>query len=365
MGRCTICRDSSALIADELGLCLECIRHHPNQVLEVAADAHGRIRHQWGVPARVPDSKDGIQCDICTNRCRMADGQWGYCGLRQNVGGRMEGVSAEKGKLSWYHDPLPTNCVGDWVCPGGTGCGYPTHAYTSGPEHGYENLAVFPYACTFHCLYCQNWHFRHHTLDEKYVSVEALARAVHDKTACICYFGGDPSSQLPYLLRASQQARKRHQNRILRICWETNGAVSKRWRRPMLDSALESGGCIKIDLKAWDENLHLALTGVSNRQTLENFKWFADQAAARQQPPLLIASTLLVPGYIDASEVFQIAKFIASLNPDIPYSLLGFHPDYRMMDLSATSKQHAKECLHAAQQAGVRRINVGNMHLLK
>jgi len=65
----------------------------------------------------------------------------------------------QEGKLSWYHDPLPTNCVADWVCSGGTGAGYPKYAHCPGPELGYSNLAVFFHACTFNCLYCQNWHF--------------------------------------------------------------------------------------------------------------------------------------------------------------------------------------------------------------
>jgi hypothetical protein len=38
-------------------------------------------------------------------------------------------VDAAHGNLSWYKDPLPTNCVGDWVCAGGTGAGFPRHAH--------------------------------------------------------------------------------------------------------------------------------------------------------------------------------------------------------------------------------------------
>ncbi len=364
MGRCKICRNCSEGIASELGLCLACIRLHPQQAVDIATKTHGRIREDWGLPATAPKSSGGVRCDICMNRCRMAEGELGYCGLRHNEAGGIAGVSAARGKLGWYHDPLPTNCVGDWVCAGGTGCGHPEFAYAEGPEYGFQNLAVFPHACTFHCLYCQNWHFRNHTLDEKNVPVEELVNAVHEKTACICYFGGDPSPQLPYLLGASKLTKEENKNRILRICWETNGAMTERWRQQMLDSALESGGCIKIDLKAWDENLHLVLTGVSNRQTLDNFEWLAQHVSDRSEPPLLIASTLLVTGYIDAQEVSRIAEFIAALDPEIPYSLLGFHPDYHMKDLAATSKQQARECLNAARQAGLRRIHVANMHLL-
>ena len=276
----------------------------------------------------------------------------------------MEGVSATKGKLSWYHDPLPTNCVADWVCPAGSECGYPAYSYRQGAEYGYDNVAVFPQACTFHCLYCQNWHFRYHTFDEHHEPVENLVQAVSEKTACICYFGGDPSPQLPYLLRASRLARERNAGRILRICWETNGAMSKRLLEEVADFALVSGGCIKFDLKAWDESLHVALTGVTNRRTLENFEGLAKKISSRPEPPLLIASTLMVPGYIDAEEVGRIARFIASLNADIPYSLLAFHPEYRMTDLPTTSRKHAQECLVAARQAGLTRVRVGNMHLL-
>ena len=36
--------------------------------------------------------------------------------------------------------------------------------------------------------------------------------------------------------------------------------------------SLEMGGCIKCDLKAWNEPLHRALCGVSNHRTLANFE---------------------------------------------------------------------------------------------
>lgn len=136
MGTCSICRKKSSLISRELGLCLDCIRCFPEEALEIAFGVHSRIRGGWGLPGEVPRHPEGIACDLCVNRCQIGEGGWGYCGLRQNVQGKMEGVSATKGKLSWYHDPLPTNCVGDWVCPGGTGCGYPVYSYRKNAEYG-------------------------------------------------------------------------------------------------------------------------------------------------------------------------------------------------------------------------------------
>jgi pyruvate formate lyase activating enzyme len=140
--------------------------------------------------------------------------------------------------------------------------------------------------------------------------------------------------------------------------------MSRKLLEDVADSALVSGGCIKFDLKAWNETLHIALTGATNRRTLENFEQLAKWIPLRPEPPLLIASTLMVPGYIDAQEVGRIAELIESLDPEIPYTLLAFHPEYKMSDLAATSRKQAQECLDAARQAGLRRVRVGNMHLL-
>jgi pyruvate formate lyase activating enzyme len=292
------------------------------------------------------------------------NGQRGYCGVRRNEKGHLKGGTPKEAVVSWYYDPLPTNCVGDWVCAGGTGAGYPKWAYQSGPEHDYQNLAVFYEACTFNCLFCQNWHYRKHSTTSETQSARELAKAVTGRTSCICYFGGDPTCQLPHALSASKLARKQNQQRILRICWETNGSMNPKLLDKMMDLSLKSGGCVKFDLKAMDINIHYALCGVSNKQTLQNFARAAQRTAERPEPPPLIASTLLVPGYIDALEIDKIASFIAGINPDIPYALLGFHGDFLMTDLPRTSWDHANRCLRAAKDAGLKRVRIGNTHIL-
>lgn len=128
--------------------------------------------------------------------------------------------------------------------------------------------------------------------------------------------------------------------------------------------SLESGGCVKFDLKAWDEPLHRALCGVSNRRTLGNFEYLAGWIRRRPDPPLLVAATLLVPGYVEADQVGQIASFIVRLDPMIPYALLAFHPDYEMRDLPCTPRRQAEECLAAAKAAGLSRVRLGNVHVL-
>jgi len=361
---CRVCQNVSRFISSALGVCLKCIREKPSEAISHAMAIHRKSRAAHGLPEVPPVAPRGVRCNICVNECNIPEDQIGYCGLRKNIGGKITGVSAEKGKLSWYHDPLPTNCVGDWVCPGGTGAGYPEYAYCSGPERGYKNLAAFLQACSFNCLYCQNWHFKHDTLKPRSTSIHQFITDVDEKTSCICYFGGDPTPQLPFALKASRFAIDNNKGRILRICWETNGSMNGKLLDKMMETALNSGGLVKFDLKAWDENLHIVLTGSTNKRTLANFISAGKVIQKRPVPPPLIANTLLVPGYIDEEEIRGIAKFIASINPDIPYSLLGFHPQFYMSDMPLTPKSLANQCLCAAQEEGLKNVRLGNVHLL-
>ena len=364
MGTCRACDQRAAAISDTIGYCAACIQMQFKALWPQIERVHLRTRRLFDLPGAPPRSPAGSTCDQCMQACRMADGERGYCGIRYADRGRIKGGRPHEGRLSYYADPLPTNCVGSFTCPAGTGSGYPEFAAVQGPEHGFQNLAVFYRACSFNCLYCQNFHFKEQPQTFKPVTSRQLADAVDDRTTCICFFGGDPAPQVLHAVKTARLALKGAQGRILRICWETNGAVQRRYLKMIADLSLHSGGCIKFDLKAWDDRIHLALCGVSNRHTLDNFKYLSRWVGRRADPPLLIASTLLVPGYIDAEEVFGIARFIARQDPTIPYSLLGFYPQFYLDDLAPTSVDHAERCLEAAHEAGLRNVHVGNWHLL-
>jgi len=369
---CRLCEKEAVFISELLGLCPACAADGGEEAAGIAAQAHTRSREPFPLPARAPDDPAGRPCGYCANECRIPDGESGYCGVRTHRDGRIVGGDRSGGRVSWYHDPLPTNCVADWVCPGGSGTGHPEFSNAPGPEHGYSNLAVFYEACSFNCLYCQNWHYRRSGPGGPAVGAESpaphvMAAAVEERTACICYFGGDPSCQIGHALEASRLAvdRAGAEGRVLRICWETNGSATPALLARAFDLSLRTGGCVKIDLKAWDESLHRILCGVSNRQTLENFRTLAARFGERPEPAPLVASTLMVPGYVDDGQVRKIARFIADLDKRIPYALLAFHPNFYMEDLPTTSRGQAEECLEAARAEGLERVRVGNLHLLR
>ena len=364
MARCVRCGSDSLLVSSPLEVCVNCIRNHYDEVEEHINNIHTKVRKTFKLPPSPPRDHDGRECTNCINQCQIPDGGRGYCAVRENLDGRLTDGKKQDGNFSFYHDSLPTNCVADWVCPAGTYAGYPDYSYTPGPEEGYTNLAVFVHSCTFNCLFCQNWHFRYDSTKPVSHGPDAIVDNADSKTTCVCYFGGDPTSQIDYLLHASQRAQKRHKDRILRFCWETNGSMNPRYIKKIASLSLKSGGTIKFDLKAWNEDLNRALCGVSNRWTLDNFKRLASYIPQRPDPPFLVASTLLIPGYIDEDEVKNIAGFIASLDPDIPYNLLAYAPQFYMNDLPTTSQIQAERCFRAAQAAGLKKVKIGNLHLL-
>jgi pyruvate formate lyase activating enzyme len=307
-------------------------------------------RAEFDLPIEPPRHPQGIRCTLCSNECTIGEGQRCFCGLRLVRNGRLIHLAGtpSRGLLHWYRDPLPTNCVADWVC--------------EGSKHpGDHNLAVFYASCTANCLFCQNWHFhqvspaKSHTL-----SAEELAAKANPHTFCVCFFGGDPASQMSHALATSKLLLQRG----VRICWETNGMMHPKLLDAALEYSLQSRGCIKFDLKAFDDDLHRALTGVSNQRTLDNFQRAAQRFQERPEPPLVIASTLLVPGYVTPDQVGKIATFIAGLNPHIPYALLAFAPNFYLSELPCTSARHALEAQAAARSAGLTNVRIGNRHLL-
>jgi len=306
---------------------------------------------------------------MCANDCRIGVDEKGFCGLVYNIEGRLTrmGGTPDKGILEWYYDPLPTNCVAWWFCPGCTGAGYPKYAHKPTAEKGYSNLAVFYGACSYDCLFCQNWHYRSLASQlQPSMTAESLAQKADEHVSCICYFGGDPSAQMPHAIRTSQIALEKaeREKRILRICWETNGYEKEEFALKAAEISLKSGGNLKFDLKTWNENLNLALCGVSNTPTLGTFKMIGERFyKQRPELPILTASTLLVPGYVNTEEVESIAGFIAEIGSRIPYTLLAFYPHYIIDDLPTTTREQANKCYRIAGKY-LENVRIGNINLL-
>lgn len=364
---CSVCKTRSRYISKVIGVCVDCLRSGRREVEEMIESWHGRVRAEHGLPPRPPDTKGGISCKICMNNCLIGEGEAGYCGLRHNRSGRLvQLIDGDTALLQYYLDPHVTNCCSSWFCPAGTGSGYPKYAVRPSAEIGYFNLALFFYGCSLNCLYCQNWTHKH-LESAKRTRLEELVDLTmrNSRITCWCWFGGSPEPQLPFAIRASRRIlEEKPPGRIVRVCFEWNGSGNPHLVKRAGEIAFESGGNIKFDLKAFTPSVHRALTGRDNEAILKNFELvYREFYERRKGMPVLTATTLLVPHYVDEREVEGIAKFIASLDPEIPYCLLIFHPDFVMRDLPVTPEKQFHACLEAAKKH-LKNVNVSNLHLL-
>ena len=303
--------------------------------------------------AEIP-SEGGTVCPECGNHCRINEGERGFCNLREVDNGQIVHRFGENAIVSWYFDPLPTNCVADWVC------GVRHKNAAQDLETKRKNLAVFYGSCNSDCLFCQNASYREMMVAGKpLMSPQQLAGVADERTACVCYFGGDPSCNPRHSLSVSEILFERWS---LRVCYETNGNMSGRWFDQTVSMVKRAGGTLKFDLKAATPALYSALTGVSNQQVLRNFQRAASLMDENENS--LVASILLIPGYLDLRELRRLFGFISSCDARIPTALLGFYPRHLMADLPKTSRAHAQAAYEAAKEVGLENVRVGNLGLL-
>jgi pyruvate formate lyase activating enzyme len=344
---CKICKKEYTL-SKILPYCPECIRKDFEKLLPEIQNIHRITRREFRLPENIPEDEVGILCGRCVNNCRIGEGRVGYCGVRRNVDNKSLEPEEDYAYVDWYHDPLPTNCVADWVCEGNR-------------DYGYKNLAVFYEGCTYNCLFCQNWQFKER---RHKATVNDIAQYADPLTSCICFFGGDPTPFARHSIATAQEILERKRYKKFRVCWETNGTVAPKLMEEWVKLALETNGCIKIDFKAFSEELNISLCGVSNKNTKENIKLVANYMKKREKPPVLVVSTLLIPGYIDEYEIEGMARFLSAINTEIPWSFLGFYPHFYFSDLPKTTRRQADMALKIAEEHGMKNTHIGNIHLL-
>jgi pyruvate formate lyase activating enzyme len=184
--------------------------------------------------------------------------------------------------------------------------------------------------CDLHCGYCQNW---------------ATSQAIRDPHAIAPPQRATPEHLVQLAVEWGAEAIVSTYNEPL-ITAEWAVAIFKEARAANLLTGFVSNGnatpqvleyirpwvdLYKVDLKSFDDR-HYRQLGGRLQPILDSLM------RIHKMGFWLEVVTLIVPGFNDSDgELRQLAEFLASISPDIPWHVTAFHQDYRMTDPENTS----------------------------
>jgi pyruvate formate lyase activating enzyme len=268
-----------------------------------------------------------IQCNLCPNNCLISPGKTGVCKVRLNENDEL--VLPYFGKLAAVAlDPIEKKPL--------------YHFYP-----GTSILSIGFVGCSFHCPFCQNYHISQSTYaSTEFIDPQALVELAERKRSfAIAYTYSEPLIHLEYVLEAARIARDKGIKNVL----VSNGYINPQPAEELLN-ILDAAN---IDLKCFTEDFYRKEIGGK----LEEVKRFITQAAGKIE---LEVTTLVIPGKNDSrEEIAEIARFLAGLDPAIPYHLSCYYPTYKYT-IPATPPQTVITLAEQARQY-LKYVYVGNV----
>lgn len=272
-----------------------------------------------------------VTCQLCPHYCKLSEGQIGFCGARQVKSGQI--ISLNYGKITALAlDPIEKKPL----------------AYF---HPGSMILSVGSFGCNMACPFCQNYSIATRKREEVRIKDitpgQLIELAQAEKTRGnigIAFTYNEPLIAFDFILDTAKSA----QTEDLEIVIVSNGQINE----PYLKQLLPYVSAWNIDLKSFSETGYRKLGGDLNTvlKTIE-----LTQAVAHVE-----ITTLVVPGISDdRDEMRAQAKYLASLNPDIPLHLSRYFPCYKYTE-PATDKNIIRELKEIAEQY-LNRVSLGNM----
>ena len=276
-----------------------------------------------------------VECYLCAHRCQVAAGKFGVCGVRENQEGKL--VTRVYGEVIAAHvDPIEKK---------------PHYHFLPGTD----SFSIATVGCNFRCPFCQNWQISQAGKKDKgfgggqALSPEEIVQAAK-KRGCrsISYTYTEPTIFFEYAYDAAKLARETG----LANVFVTNGymtAEALRMIQPYLDAA-------NVDLKSFQDETYKKVCGARLGPVLDSIRLM------RELGVWIEVTTLVVPGMNDGEkELGDIARFIASVSPEIPWHISRFHPDYKYTQTPATPLETLRKAAALAREAGLEFIYVGNV----
>ncbi len=280
---------------------------------------------------RLPDGK--VRCFACGHRCVILPGLEGICKVRYNEGGTLY---------------VPANYVAALQCD----------PIEKKPffhvRPGSRALTFGMLGCDLHCAYCQNW-LTSQALRDPIAGVPpqaitareivALARRYHADSVISSY--NEPLITSEWAVMIFKEAKRAG----LLTGYVSNGNATPEvldYLRPWTD-------LYKIDLKTFSDRNYRKLGGTL-KSVLDTCRLVFERRFWME------IVTLIVPGFNDSdAELRDIAQFIASISPDIPWHVTAFHKDYKMTDPDNTPMETLIRAAEIGYGEGLRYVYAGNL----
>lgn len=166
----------------------------------------------------------------------------------------------------------------------------------------------------------------------------------------IAFTGGDLSCHPKFYALCAEKIKKLDVG--LWILHETNGYALT----PLNLELLRNSGidAFWLDIKAYDDEVHKKLTGVSNEWILK----LPDEMLRRGF--VLEVLSLYIPGWVETGQIAKIANMLAELDKSIPFTILAFFPQHEMKDVPSPTFDQMLSAFEAARATGLIQVRLGN-----
>jgi len=282
---------------------------------------------------KLPDGK--VQCDLCPRRCRLAEGQSGYCTFRRCDGGDL--VLMTYGLSSGFCiDPVEKKPLFHFL-------------------PGTPVLSFGTMGCNLGCLFCQNSSLSRCSIKNADLTLappEKIAKAAKIMGCSgVAFTYNEPAIFHEYAVDVAKECRAIG----IRTIAVTAGYVSKEPREEFykwMDAA-------NVDLKGFTEDFYKKYTDSSLQPVLETLEYIKKKTAT-----WLEITTLLIPGVNDSEHDLRamVEWIVKTLGPEVPLHLTAFYPSYKMMDHAPMPPEHLIKARKLALRGGLRYVYTGNIH---
>jgi pyruvate formate lyase activating enzyme len=279
--------------------------------------------------------ENSVTCELCNHHCHIKPGKRGICEVRENRDGVL--YSLVYGRLIAEHiDPIEKKPLFNFL-------------------PGSKAFSISTVGCNFHCLHCQNYDISQypHAHNGEIAGTERSAEAVvaeAARTGCesVCYTYVEPTIFYEFAYDCSVLAHEKQ----LKNVFVSNGYMTPEVSRhlaPVLDG-------INIDIKAFTDDFYQKVCKARLQPVLDNVRLLHELGVWVE------VTTLLIPGLNDSTEELRnIAEFIQSVSPTIPWHVTAFRPTYKMMDRDPTPVATLRKAREIGLAAGLHYVYEGNI----